>query len=349
MPAAPVERDAVIAGAMIARVARILKHRLARNLPARRAAAGPANGVSDLQIYAGYTPEHLAVFEAFEAADPQPSAGFVTDFHGSRARIASLWDGVEHLDGAVLPRPVPADYHAEAVEWIGVLKSALAAKGRFIALEVGAGMGPWLVAGGVAARLRGVRTIRLAGVEADPGRFALLRQHLCDNGFDPESHTLIQAAVGVAAGTARWPRLVDPRNDAGARPVRTDHERSGLADLAGPGSDPASASELIDVPIVAFAELLGREPQWDLVHIDVQGGECELCRACRDLLSQRTRYLVVGTHSRKLDGDLLEIMFGAGWILEHEKPTRFVYDARQQCLEVMTTHDGTQVWRNPHL
>jgi hypothetical protein len=155
--------------------------------------------------------------------------------------------------------------------------------------------------------------------------------------------------VGVAAGTARWPRLVDPRNDAGARPVRTDHERSGLADLAGPGSDPASASELIDVPIVAFAELLGREPQWDLVHIDVQGGECELCRACRDLLSQRTRYLVVGTHSRKLDGDLLEIMFGAGWILEHEKPTRFVYDARQQCLEVMTTHDGTQVWHNPHL
>jgi len=40
-------------------------------------------------------------------------------------------------------------------------------------------------------------------------------------------------------------------------------------------------------------------------------------------------------------------MWHAGWILENEKPTRFVFDVDTSSLERMTTHDGTQVWRNP--
>jgi FkbM family methyltransferase len=336
---------------MIARAARFIKRQLARSLGTRQspAPADRAGRISDLQIYAGYEPEHLAVFDAFEAAAPQPRAGFVTDFHGSRARIASLWNGVEHLDGAVLPKPIPGDYHAEAVEWIGVLKSVLAGKRSFIAMEVGAGMGPWLVAGAVAARLRGVHTIRLTGVEADPGRFALLRRHLLDNGFEPDQHTLIQAAVGVQGGTAQWPYLADPRNHAGARPVGTAIRNTMATESTESDYDGTNTRKVIDIAIVPFADLLKNETRWDLVHVDVQGDECDLCRTCSELLSQRVRYLVVGTHSRKLDGELLEIMFKAGWVLEHEKPTRFVYDMSRESLEVMTTHDGTQVWRNPRL
>jgi hypothetical protein len=48
-------------------------------------------------------------------------------------------------------------------------------------------------------------------------------------------------------------------------------------------------------------------------------------------------------------GDLLEIMFKEGWILENEKPCRFVFRADARTLETMTTLDGTQVWRNPRL
>jgi FkbM family methyltransferase len=304
--------------------------------------------INELQIYAGYTPQDLAVLDAFDTAHPAPAPGFVTDFIGSRSRTASLWEGLEHLDGQVLPRPVPADYHAETIEWIGVLKSVLTAQGSFAAMELGAGMGPWLVASATAARLRDIHDIHLIGVEGDPGRFEWMVQHLRDNGIDPDQHTLLQAAVGVAQGVARWPRLPDPRNAAAARPLR-EQGASGSQ----PNEDDTkylkgmSSGGMIEVTVISFENLLRKLPFWDLVHIDVQGTEHELCQACIQLLTDRVRYIVVGTHSRKIDGDMVDTMWGAGWILENEKPTRFVFNKDISSLERMGTHDGTQVWRNP--
>ncbi len=305
--------------------------------------------LTDLRMYPGYRQEDLAVFDAFDNAEPRPAPGFVTDFIGSRSRISSLWDGVEHLDGLVLPRPIPADHHSETVEWLGVLRSVLAAKGRLVAMELGAGMAPWLVVAATAARLRGITDIQLVGVEADPGRFALMAGHLRDNGLDPGQHRLFQAAVGVVAGAAKWPRLADPRNAAGARPVRHGRDPGEALDADDVRYLGPAAADLIDVNILAFDDLLRLHPQWDLVHIDVQGGECDLCRSALRILTERVRYLVVGTHSRKLDGDLIEIMFAGGWVLEHEKPARMVFNPGHAVLENMTTHDGTQVWRNPAL
>jgi hypothetical protein len=275
--------------------------------------------------------------------------GFVTDFHGSRARTSLLWDGVRHLDGMVLPRPVPGDYHAEAIEWIGLLKSVLAARGRFIAMELGAGMGPWLVAGAVAARLRGIADIHLCGIEGDPGRFALMQQHFRDNGIDPEQHSLLQVGVGVVAGTAKWPLLRDYRNAAGARPIRQTAEGDIRLDDRDVGYVKGMSDELIEIEIIGIRDLLMEQSFWDFVNMDVQGTEVELCSSCLDLMSERVRYLVVATHSRKLDGDLLEAMLTGGWILENEKPCHFVFNPLVHTLETMTTIDGTQVWRNPKL
>ena len=304
--------------------------------------------VNELQVYPGYTPQDVAVLDVFDVADPAPSPGFVTDFIGSRSRTALLWDGVEHLDGQVLAKPVPADYHAEAIEWIGVLKSVLAAVDRFAAMEVGAGMAPWLVASATAARLRGIRDIHLIGVEGDPGRFELMVQHLRDNGIDPDQHTLLQAAVGLKDGVAKWPRLPDPRNAAGARPLR-EHSASGLQANEGDARylKGMTRTDMIEVTVVSFESLLSKLPFWDLVHIDVQGSEHELCQACVQLLTDKVRYMVVATHSRKLDGDMVDTMWRAGWILENEKPTRFGFNKDVSGLERMGTHDGTQVWRNP--
>jgi hypothetical protein len=302
---------------------------------------------ADLSTYPGYRAEDLVVFDQFRGAPLEPSPGFVTDFHGSRARISSLWDGVQHLDGVVLSKPIPGDYHAETAEWLGVLKAVLSCHGTFTAMELGAGIGPWLVASNAAARLRGVTDIRLLGVEGDPGRFALMEQNFWDNGIDPHQHVLICGGVAIGSGRAKWPRFADPRNAAG-RPVRRLQDNEGLDErdldyLEG------LVDELIDVDLIAFDELLDYERLWDLVHLDVQGTEVELCAACLEKLSKRVRYLVVGTHSRKLDGDLLNLMFQAGWILEHEKPTRFIFNRQLRTLERMTSADGIQVWRNPNL
>lgn len=298
------------------------------------------------EIYTGYGVGDLWVFKPFLGGNPQPEPGFITDFMGTRTRTASLWDGVQDLDGRVMGRPVPHDLF-EACEWIGVLKAVLSAQGGRIAImELGAGWGPWIVAAAVAARLRGITDIHLLGVEADPGRFALMRQHLIDNGLDPASQTLLCAAVGVEAGQARWPRIVDPANAAGARPVRdsaagldaadTDYMGGGLADF-------------IDVDILPMADLLARQPVWDLVHIDVQGWETQLCAGCIDALNERVRWLLIGTHSRTIDGEIIAILFKAGWVLEHEKPTRFRFNPAIASLEQMAEVDGVQAWRNPRL
>ncbi len=298
------------------------------------------------EIYAGYSARDMWVFDLFAQAGAQPTPGFVTDFLGTRTRTSSLWDAARTLDGQVMGRPVPHDLF-EAIEWVGLLKAVAAARdGRFAMMELGAGWGPWLAAGAAAARLRGLHDLRLLGVEADPGRFALMHQHFRDNDLDPAAHRLICAAVGAAAGRARWPRIDDPANAGGARPVRATGATLDQGDAA---YMQGAIEDFIEVEIVSLADLLAAEPVWDLVHIDVQGWEAKLCADCVEPLSARARWLVIGTHSRRIEGAVIEALLPAGWLLENEKPTRFHLDPSKPSIEQMTEVDGVQVWRNARL
>jgi FkbM family methyltransferase len=317
-----------------------------RQAPLATPAIATALPVTPGEVYQGYSAADLWVFDLFSDARPEPAPGFVTDFLGTRTRTSSLWDAARAFDGQVMSRPVPHDLF-EAIEWIGLLKAVASARGgRFAMMELGAGWGPWLAAGAVAARHRGIASLKLLGVEADPGRFALMQQHFRDNGLDPEAHRLICAAVGVEAGHARWPRIGDPANAGGARPVR--QEGVGL-DAADTAYMQGQLDDHVEVRIVPLAGLLEQEPVWDLVHVDVQGWEATLCSGAIEALNTRARWLIVGTHSRVLDGRMIDILHTAGWVLENEKPTRFQYEAQQPSLELMTQVDGAQIWRNPRL
>lgn len=291
-----------------------------------------------MQIYAGYSDPELAILGQFQNPAARAEPGFVVDFLGVRHRLSALWPDARRLDGKLLGQPVPSDFHAEAVEWVGTLKCVAAAGDRFVAMELGAGYGTWVIGSGVAARNRGIGSIKLYGVEADPQHFASMEQHFRDNGFDPEHHHIVQAAVGVEAGMARWPKLDDSSLPVGwgVRPVH-DGEQEYMG----------RAFDMIDVKVLAMRELVAREPEWNLIHIDVQGHEFDIIRSSIDLLNKRVRWMVVGTHSRKIDGDILDIMCRAGWVLENEKPARFTFWEKPVSLEAMTIQDGTQVWRNP--
>ena len=176
--------------------------------------------IDSLQIFRGYEDDDLMIFRVFAKEGLRPEEGFVTDFLGGRTRVSILYDAVKQMDGHVLGLPIPGDFHAEAVEWIGVMKTAMTAKNRYIAMEWGAGWAPWLIAGAKAAQHLGITDIRLYGVEADPSHFDAMRQHFLDNGFVPADHVLLQAAVGTEDGWAQWPDEPDARNQWGARPIR---------------------------------------------------------------------------------------------------------------------------------
>ena len=292
-------------------------------------------------IFQGYGDEHADLVRGMVPQVPGSDAGeagFITDFLGCRTRVTYV-PNTAGMSGHVHGYPIPQDWHAEAIEWIGLAKSVLTASGRYRIMEVGAGWAPWLVAGGTLARRRGIEDVVLHGVEADPRRLEFARTHLRDNGFPPEQHHLHQAAAGTAAGTARWPHTSGLPGDFGARPVGP----SGV-DYRG-----FSFEQTRLVPILPMAALVEGEAVWDLIHMDVQGTEAELCASCMPLLTERVRWLVVGTHSRKQDGDVMELFWRAGWVLEHEKPTQMKFSESEPSLEGMGWQDGCQVWRNKRL
>ena len=285
------------------------------------------------QIYAGYKPEELSLIREHFCLSPAPATGFIVDSLGVKTRGSSLWNEVQFLVGTVMPPPIPNDFHAEAIEWIGLLKSVRSAKGSYAAMELGAGWGPWVVAGATAARNAGITNISLLAVEGDPGHFAFMRQHFIDNDLNPDNHALLHAAVGVKAGRARWPR-VDPRNTYGSRPI-----------FASDGN----TSQTFEIPVFSISDLLYRRSRWDLVHVDVQGDEVVLCEAGLGALNERVHWLVIGTHSRMIEGLLINLLLRAGWVLENEKPVIFDFQVSAPNVEALTRIDGTQVWRNPRL
>ena len=181
------------------------------------------------QWYRGYSDQDLSVFDEFPPVPGVPQTGYIVDFLGVRTRVAHA-KPFASLGGRVFGAPVPVNdfFHAETIEYVGLLKSVLTARKRFVALELGAGWGPWLISGAMAARRRGIKDIRLHGVEGDPEHFASMQTHFRDNGFDPADHRLDNAAIGVNAGRATWPKSVDPSDDFAMRPLACSGERRNL-------------------------------------------------------------------------------------------------------------------------
>lgn len=303
---------------------------------------------SPVQHRSTLAPEEILIINEHFNLSPEPVEGFVVDKLGVRTRSSSLWNEAQPLAGTVVPAPLVGNFHGEALEWLGLLKSVRSAKGRFVAMELGAGWGPWVVAGAVAARNMGIEDSFLLAVEADPGHFEFMRQHFMDNGLNPEEHRLLQVGVGDQHGWARWPRL-ESRNEWGSRPIPIDANGDQPPD--GTISDYLGRqfSDFVEVEIVSIVDLLKEQPRWDFVHIDVQGGEAALCQAGLQLFSERVHWLVVGTHSRTIEGTLLSMLTVDGWILVSEEPVRFVFRPNAPTQEGMVDHDGTQVWRNPRL
>lgn len=94
--------------------------------------------------------------------------------------------------------------------------------------------------------------------------------------------------------------------------------------------------------MVPLSEAIGERQKIDLLHMDIQGGEADLVAATLDLLSERVAYIVIGTHSRQLEGRLMDLLIGAGWALEVERPAIFSLPNGTPQIDV----DGVQAWRN---
>lgn len=301
--------------------------------------AQPAPRVHEHHVYMGYEPSELAVFREFEAYRGAGSPGFLTNFLGVKTRC-DLQVALKPFDGGVegLPEPVGST-QGETAEWIGTLKAVLEADTRFRLLELGAGYGPWMAITHAAASQRGITDIHVYGVEGDAHHIDFIRTNMSDNAIPDSQATAIHAAIGTEDGTAYWAVEDDAGAVYGGRPVASD------------GSDYLGGvrQTVVAVPVLGINGVLARETMWDLVHIDIQGHEGDVCRAGIEEMTRRVRRVVIGTHSRIQDGVVMEVFHKAGWSLENEKPTISVWNAVVPTVEGMALVDGVQVWRNPKI
>jgi FkbM family methyltransferase len=288
--------------------------------------------------HAGYQPDANDVALLNKYRTPHaPVPGAVVDFLGTETSIAYN-NATERLDGVVEGVPVKGNFHSGPVEWLGLLRSVDEAKGRFAMAEFGAGWAPWLVAGGTAARLRGITEIRLIGVEADDGHFGYMKDHLSRNGFDPDEAALFQAAVSSEEGVAMFPDI-DSKEDWGAAASLSSERPS--RDYRG------RAMKFKEVKARSPATILDGVDYLDLCHIDIQGAERDVICNCLDVFTSKVRRIVVGTHSRSIEGALFDTLSAAGWLLEMEEPCQFVLPKSTKPIdEAETVKDGTQVWLN---
>ena len=312
---------------------------------ARRFTSTPAGVVADgspHQIYAGYGPEHEALLRSMVVQEAEIGSDRFTDGFGQVTLFRCVpFSTAFDLERLTLPLPDDG-FHAEAPEYIAVADSVRRAGSRYCIAELGAAWGPWVGLGGVMARQRGIKEIELIGVEALPARFELLRTHLAVNSLRPEEGdetTLGNVSCRLMSGAATIGRTAVWFPDV---PV---------TDLGPAVSDTQSGRDYrgkrvrnLRVEGYPLAEIL-RDAQVDLLHVDVQGAELDLVRANLELLAQRVNAMMIATHSRVIEGALIELLYQRGWELELEKPCRVAWRPRPSSQEAMTELDGCQYWR----
>jgi FkbM family methyltransferase len=264
----------------------------------------------------------------------EPAArGSFRDFIGTTTRCSFLPREYLALSGTVQHPPMApyAPVLHGAPEWVATLRSVIEAKDRLVVLELGAGWAPWLVAAAKAAEKKGVPDLELVGVEGSLDHVGFMTQHFRDNSLDPDAHRLIHGVVGTADGIARFPKLADPQINYGAEALFNGEE---------------TKSDTEEVRCLSLETLLTSMPIVDLVHCDIQGAESVVLAAARDILGSRVRRIVIGTHSRRIEDDLMDLFGDLGWWLEHESACRRL---QQNSGKLTLYEDGTQVWRNPAL
>ena len=272
------------------------------------------------------------VIRSFPRYQGPGTPGFLTDFLGTRMRLSYFSHLNEH-DGKVLDYPIPGDLQFSSIEWAGSLRSVLQAGEELVVVELGAGWGPWLVTAARAGAMRGVKRCRLVGIEGSRHHWEYMLTHFRDNGLDPAGHTLLHGVAAPRDGTVEFPVLDRPTDDWGAAAVYA------------PGPPTAVSSRNESLTAYSLPTLLATFDRVDLIHIDIQGHEVEVVTAGRDVLRQKARRLVIGTHGRAIEGQLIDELGPRGWVLEAEEACFYRQDKNGLHLFI----DGVQVWRNADL
>jgi len=330
---------------MIARIRHLLRRAYA--IPAKidqiQAAldriAPPAS--SDSFVPAGQNPfwhcqasfDPVAMMTKYAAHDLTPSPRHLTNYLGVKIDPAFFPELLTGREGTVEPMPSPNNWHADIAEFAAALRAVDLSKESFTVAELGCGWGCWLNNTGVAAKRAGKRVF-LIGIEGDPGHIDFARQALPDNGFKESEFELYHGIAAGYNGTALFPK----QSQAGVE--------WGLEPILNPTDEQIKRAREDDsctiLPTHDLASIIEKHGELDLLHIDIQGGETAFLDSRIDVCNESVHYVLVGTHSRAIEGRLETLMFANGWVLDVDRPAISSLEDGIQTLRV----DGVQGWMN---
>ncbi len=270
------------------------------------------------------------------AVQSEARPGYLVNFLGVAIDPKFFPAILDDRAGQVEPIPIPANWHADIAEWAAALRAVDLAKKTFTMIELGCGWGCWMNNTGVAARRLGLKPT-LIGIEGDPGHIEFAREACAANGFEPSEVELHHGVAGAKAGVALFPR----QDNAG--------ETWGLEPLFNPSAAALKAArasgDFDELPVIGLETLAAGHKRIDLLHVDIQGGEADLIEDSMSFLSKAVAYVLIGTHSREIEGRLFQAFGAAGWMLEIERPAILALTDKGPKVTV----DGVQGWRNPKL
>jgi len=276
-----------------------------------------------------------ALIRRHEVSSRVSNPGMITNFLDVKVDPKIHPSLLDNLAGAVEGVPIPQNWHADMAEWAAALRAVELSQDQFTMIELGCGWGCWMNATGTAARNLG-RSVRVIGVEGDPGHIGYAVEALNRNGFSDNEWALHHGIAAPQGGTALFP--TQDGGQWGLEPLFDCDKKQ--------RSDAVATGRYQELPMVSLRDLVAAGRRIDLLHIDIQGGEADLIAASIDILEKSVAYLVIGTHSRQIEGRLFDTLLNAGWVLEMERPAILVLDGHPSPVVHV---DGVQGWKNPRL
>lgn len=275
------------------------------------------------------------VIARFWKRDAEPHPDLAINFLGACIPPKVHPPRLTALRGRVEPPPNPGNWHADIAEWASALRAVRQSKDVFRIIELGCGWGCWLTNTGVAARAIG-RSVDLIGVEGNHLHLANADETLRLNGFGADDFSLFHGIAGAKEGKALFPRPDAERTIWDGTAIFYPDAKT----LARAQTD--DAVQVLDCYTLAQ---LSEGKRVDLLHIDIQGAETDYIEGNLADMNKLVARVLIGTHSRCIEGRLISIFEAAGWSMEMERPALTPIKAGR----VHTSIDGVQMWANPAL
>lgn len=294
----------------------------------------PAPGHSVHEALFHYYCEFDAVglLQQFAVPELLPRSDVLTNFLGTRIPAKIHPEILAPMMGHVEGVPNPGNWHADIAEWAAALRAVEKAKGTFRIVELGCGWACWLVNTGVAARDCGL-SVDLIGVEGDHNHLANAKETLTLNGFAETDFTLHHGVAGPDPGKALFPNAA--AGAAGWGGEATFYPEADALARAANDSD----VQILDC--LTLSVMAGDKPI-DLLHIDIQGAEADYVIGSYDAIAAQVKRVLIGTHSRAIEGQLTAFFLEKGWELEMDRPA--IAPPRGGRPQILI--DGVQMWLN---